>query len=637
MTGTAPPALAEPVGSGRVATNPTLQLRDLGTEPTLSFYGLQGEQSVVIPVPRGLRPAALAASVELPFTLRRQLPFDPPVGSISVLQDERTISRVDVPGADNASIRLPLAGAEVSDDAISVRVRTNLVPPEGYCAADTSNPLRLNGTVVEYAGTERPPATVAEFLPPILQRLEIFLPARPTRAESDAAVRLTASVVAHYGNRPTAVTVARLDGDAPLPPAQPFERQLVVRESAAPAVELKGTTGVPALLVTGPASDLLNQARLLSSGDLVRVALSSKTVVGPLPDSPQLAGNETTLRDIGQSGENATAVANPQVNIALDQTRLGRAAHNLRVHLVGSYTPLPTNLSGQLVVSVNGETINRWPADPGGAIDRWIDVPDRLLQRYTNLGVAIDAAGNTGKCGESQPITLTIDGDSTVSSAGAVPPVPSGFQSIPQAFMPRVEIGITNDAFADTARAATIVAGLQRLSALPIDTSVVSLTDAIASTNPAVLIAANEWTDDGLALPVEASDDTIRLDARDGSGEPVPLTLDRGLRFGSLQTFYTGERTVLVATSNESPSQLDALLTWLNDDPTGWGRLKGSAIIAPPGQEPVTVATDAAPRPKPSLQQGDFTNDWIVGAGVVAAVLLGSGVFYLRTRTQPAS
>jgi hypothetical protein len=634
---TSPQALAEPVGSGQVATNPSLGLRDLGSNPTLSFYGLQGVQSLVIPVPPGLTPAAVTASVELPFTLRRELPFDPPIGNFTVEQGDRTISRVDLPGADNAPIRLPLTGAEVRDNAITVQIRTNLLPPEGYCVADPSSPLRLNNTAVEFAGTERVPTTVAEFLPPVLARLTIFVPATPTRAESDAAVQLTAAVIAHYGDQPTAVTVARLDGDGPLPAAQPFERQLVIRESTSAAVQLEGSAGVPALLVTGSADELLNQARLISSGDLVRLALSSKAVVGPLEDGPRPEANVTTLRDLGQPGPKATALANPQVSIGLDQTRLGRAAHELRVHLDGSYTPLPSNLSGQLVVSVNGEIIDRWAAEPSGTIDRWVDVPDRLLKRVTNLGVAINAAGHTGGCGESQPITLTIDGDSTISSTAAAPPVPPGLQSIPQAFLPRVEIGITDDAFADTARAATIVAGLARLSALPLETSVVPLADAIASPNPAVLISAKEWTDKRLTLPVDASDDTVRLEARGGSGEPVSLTLNPGLRFGSLQTLYTGDRTVLIATSNGAPAQLDALLSWLNADSRRWDRLTGAAVIAPPDQEPVTIAADTALPPKPQLQQSDSTRYWLVGACVIVAAALGSGLIYLRTRGHSGS
>jgi hypothetical protein len=622
-------AVADPASGESAPTNQTLGLRELGFNPTLSFYGLQGVETVNLPVPPGLAPTALTATVELPMGLR--------VGSIAVIQDDRTISRVEVPPTDLASIRLPLAGAEVRDNSVTLMIRTNLIPPAGYCIADSSNPLRLNDSAVEFAGTAQLPTTVADFLPPVLRRLTLFVPSKPTRTESDAAVRMTAAIVLHYGDQPTAITVSPLDGDQPPPSAQPFERQLVIREGPAPAVALQGA-GVPALLITGSAGDLINQTRLLAGGDLTRLALSSKAVVGPLKDSPQLPADVTTLRELGIPGQNATSLVDPQVNLGLDQTRLGRAAHALRVHLLGSYTPLPSNLNGQVVVSINGETIERWPAAADGTIDRWVDVPDRLLQRYTNLAVAVDAAGNTGGCGESQPITLTIDGDSTVTSAASDPPIPAGFQSIPQAFMPRVKVGIgDDDVLADTARAAKIVAGMQRLSALPIDISVVSLQDAIGSPDPAVLIAARGWTDDRVGLPVDASNDTIRLDAQDGTGQTSSLTLDPRLRFGSLQTVRAGHRTVLVATSNDASAQLDGLLDWLSADPQRWQRLKGAAIIAAPGREPVMVAADAVPTPKPLLESGDSTPYWLLGAGVLAVVLVGSGVIYLRTRNEPGN
>ena len=78
-------------------------------------------------------------------------------------------------------------------------------------------------------------------------------------------------------------------------------------------------------------------------------------------------------------------------------------------------------------MSVAGEMLARWATEPSGQIDRWIDVPERVLERYTNLDIAVDVAGNTGRCGEFQPITLTIDGESAVETTLAVPPSPAGF------------------------------------------------------------------------------------------------------------------------------------------------------------------------------------------------------------------
>lgn len=610
-----PQAPAQPAGGGAVADAPTLGLPALGADADIALYGLQGTQTLILPVPVGLTPDALVAVVELPPNVL--------AGSIAVTQDNRMLARVDLP-PDRSPISIPLAGAQIVDNSITMLLRSQLLPPEGYCLYDTTIPLRLVNAAVAYVGREEAPTVVAEFLPPVLERLTIFVPESPTRAESDAAVRLTTAVVARYGEQQPDVEVVSLRGDESTPPTPslPFERNIVVREGPDAAVALQGADGVPPLLITGSADDLGNQSRLLTS-DIARLALSSKAVVGPIHSSPQLPPNVTTIRDLGQPGVNATALE-PQVVVALDQTKLGRPVKNVRVQLKGSYTPLPSSVGAQVVASVGGQTVDRWPADSSGVIDRWVTIPNDMLQRYTNLGVAVDLSGNTGPCGEFQPVTLTIDGATTVESAPAQPPSPLGFQSLPQALMPRVQVGISEGSFADTQRAVQIMEGLQRLSALPIDTQVVSVQEAMSSRLPAVVISADTWPDQNVTLPVSSAADGD-LDVETVDGERTTLRLEPGLRFGSLQTVYDDNRPLLVATSNNAAAQLDSLLEWLDADVRRWARLGGAAVIAAQGQDPVTVAVESSQAD--AAETGvKFSLAWWLAAGAAvaaAAALLG--------------
>ncbi|CAN5134504.1 hypothetical protein BH11ACT6_BH11ACT6_45820 [soil metagenome] len=621
----APPVSAEPAAGGLVADAPILSLADLGSDTTIPFYGAQGITSLTLPVPQGLVPASLDVLVESPVNVA--------TGTLTVMQEDRTLSRVPLPNGDRVPISIPLTGVVVADNAATVTLRSYLVPIEGYCL-DPSNPLRLVEANVRYEGVETAPRNVAEFLPPVLQQLNLFLPAEPTSAETDAAIRMATSVVARYGKQDTVVTVTPLaDGQTVPPgPSLPMQRQVVIREDDEVGVQLTEGPGVATLLITGPAADLTNQSRLLSS-DIGRLALASKAVVGPLRSTPQLPTDITSLRDLGQPGATATALA-PQVNIALDQTRLGRSAHNIRVHLRGAYTPLPSSVGGQVVALVGGETIDRWSVDGTGIIDRWIDVPDRLLLRYTNLGVALNITGNVGQCGEFQPVTLTIDGDRAVESASASPPIPGGFQSLPQALMPRVEVGIA-DGFDDTRRAVGILAGLQRLSALPIDTAVVSMDEALASSNPAVLVEATSWTHDQVTLPVAGnSDGEITVQDANGSGENSTLQLNPALAFGSLQTVSDGKRTLLVATSNGAPAQLDELLNWLDSDVRRWGNLSGDVLIQAPTGDPVVVNTadnpDAADQ---AVEEQKFPMVAVgIGVAILVAALIAVAVIVARRR-----
>ena len=54
------------------------------------------------------------------------------------------------------------------------------------------------------------------------------------------------------------------------------------------------------------------------------------------------------------------------------------------------------------------------------------------------------------------------------------------------------------------ARAIQIMVGLQRISPIPIDTTVTSVQQAIDSSNPAILISADGWNHSDVVLPVSA-------------------------------------------------------------------------------------------------------------------------------------
>ncbi|WP_231376694.1 hypothetical protein [Mycobacterium sp. 141] len=614
-------ATAAPEDVPALADSPTLSLRTLGSEPDIALYGVEGVQTMSVPVQPGLSAAELVATAVLPVNARG--------GTLEVTQENRTLARIPLP-PDQGRIAIPLAAARVVDNAVMVSLRSYLTLPDGYCGYDAANPLRLVDAAIRYTGQELPPATIADFLPPVLQKLTLFVPPNPSKAESDAALRLVTATVARYGLQRTAVDLVPTDG-GPVPPPAPMERQIIIREGQAPGLSLEGPNIVPALLVSGPVGELTNQARLLSS-DISKLAVRSKAVAGPLSTTPQLPGDLTTIRRLGQPGVNATALANPRVTVPLDQTRLGRSVHGVRVQLQGSYTPLPSSVAGQVVVSIGGQTIDRWATEPDGRIDRWIDVPDHSLQRYINLDIAVNAAGNTGRCGEFEPITLTIDGATAVESKLAKPPFPGGFQALPQALMPRLEVGI-DDGFANLRRAALILTGLQRLSALPFDTAVVSRQDAITSSNPAIVVSPDHWDADSIALPVSVdSQDMITVENADDSGTSSTLTLDPTIGFGSLQTLYSGGRTLLVATSTNTPDELDRLLGWLNGDTARWSGLTGNALIAVADRDPIQVNAETAQPESVTASSGRKALYLGIGAVVVVMAALGAGAIAWRGR-----
>jgi hypothetical protein len=625
----APCTEADPGSGGAVIDSPTLSLSDLGSSSTLWFYTPRDITSTALsfPVPQGLAPVALNAALEVPVNLR--------FGNLTVTQDNRTISRLELPTKDQAQMVIPLTGARVSNNWVNVTLTITALPLEGYCW-DPLSPIRLVNGSVTFAGAEVAPTTVAGFLPPVLRKLTIALPPKPSQPESDAAVQLAAAMESRYvGQNPEVVVVPLSDPTATwVGPSLPLERQIIIKEGPVKGLSLQGSAGVPALLISGQGDELTNQTRLLTD-DLLRVALSPNAVVaGLLQNKQKLASDTTTLEQLNQSDLNAEAVW-PQVAINLDQTRFGHSLHGIRVHLMGSHTPLANNFGGEVTAAVGGVTIGQWPAEASGRIDRWVDIPDRLVRRSTSLLVSVHTTGDIGHCGDYLPMTLKIDGSTQIVTGRANPPVPPGFPSLPQALMPRIQIGISDDTFNDTVRAAQIMVGLQQMSGVPLATTVTSLKQAIDGRDPAILISAGAWPVQTIALPFSAGHGSVTVEGLDTAGKSTTLTLDPTIRFGSLQTVYDGKRSMLIATSNGAPAQLDELLRWLNAEQGRWFGIEGREIISVPGSEPVIVAnppSDLSAQVKGPSASQDYTWAWYVVGGWVAVAAAGALVILLRAR-----
>jgi hypothetical protein len=116
------------------------------------------------------------------------------------------------------------------------------------------------------------------------------------------------------------------------------------------------------------------------------------------------------------------------------------------------------------------------------------------------------------------------------------------------------------------------------------------------------------------------------------------LKLEPATGFGSLQTVFDGQRTVLVATSTGGPRQLDDLLRYLAAQPGRWSGLDGRAIISAPGVQPISVPVpkvdySATPQSQPQTDSEERWFWWAAG-GVAVVAALGALAILVRARRQ---
>ncbi|MGV9669407.1 hypothetical protein ACWDPV_02275 [Gordonia sp. NPDC003504] len=600
---------------------PPLSLDSLGSSSAITFPGQQGQVSMSIPVPQDLTPDVLRGVTSVP-------PFVTG-GEVDVYQGERLISRTPVDPAPNSPITLPLRGLTVDGNAAEITLRSYL-RVDGLCRFDPDNAFRISGATVTFTGREAIPTTVAQFLPPILRDLAIIIPDDVQQAEGAAAVNLAAAVTAHYGTAQVGITtVVRPRSDlAPSDAPGPLERQIVVDSSAPTGLTLRdGPEGSKYLVVGGAGDALVTQSEFLTT-DLDAIALSSSAVAGPLYDAPQLTPDVQTLADLGVSDQRVTSSSWPSLTFGVDQTRLGRPSTNIRVQLMGTYAPAGGD-SAVISVRIGDRVIATLPTDSSGTYNSWVDIPNDLAARYTEVTVTLERSGLLEGCGNGTRANLTLSSTGQITSDVADPPQPSGLGSVPQSLMPWTQMAWTTGDAADVSRGVEIAAGLQRISVVPLGLRVVSVSEALSSELPAILISAEGKDIPDIDLPVSADGGEVTV--RSSSGSTSSVTLDPALRYGVLQATRAGDRTVLVAGSTGDARDLDDLLDWLADD-NRWTSVSGDAIaiVKVRDQQPLYIDADKAAPAPPAEAASIQKTIGLVLAVVAVALILGGAVILVE-------
>ncbi|WP_027507153.1 hypothetical protein [Rhodococcus sp. UNC23MFCrub1.1] len=617
-----------------------LSFGEMGLGGSVALTGQRGRATITVPVPPGTVPVALRGVLEVPAGIDRAW--------LDLTHENRFVGRVDViGGAPTAVVNVPLAGVAVTGRSVTLDLSTTVVPAAGTClyTPDTST-VRLQDPVVDFAGVPAAPTVVADFLPPVLRTATVIAPDEPTAEQSTAVLILATTLVDFYGSQPVRVVVRSQSERAGTPADGPFDRTLVIAGGDEGAIELEPAidpAAPPALRITGSGASLLDQIALLA-GDAAALAVADRASAGPITIAPVLPAESMTLREMGLGPVTGRGAGEVTVTVPVDQTRLARAGSNLRVHLLGDYTPLSSGVAGGLRVSVGDTDLASSATDASGVLDLWVDIPPASVERVTAVTVTLRTTGNGDTCSTGGALALTVHADTTVSSSGGTPDT-RGFESVPQSLMPGVSVALAEQSFANTARAAAVLTGLQRLSARPLVPTVAPFADVAAATTPALLVAP-----DGLAafgpqaqnirLPLSTTGTTVltvRDDSTGGGGDQTQVTVDSAAPFGSVQVLRQNDRSLVVATSNGA-EQLDGVLAWLGDDVRRWSTLSGDVLFGTVAREPVSLSSSGdAAVPVVDVASGSTAPSgvWailVIGGIALVIGVIGAALVYIRSR-----
>lgn len=394
---------------------------------------------------------------------------------------------------------------------------------------------------------------------------------------------------------------------------------------------------VPTVEITGDSATLTQQARSVSSA-LGQLAITDAVTIDAPLSAPRALTTVATLDELGIGSVTARSAGTVRAPFGLNQTQLATVSGAVTMNLVGSYTPPPDGRTGLMTVSAAGTVLDTWVADQSGIIDRTVTVPAHLMGRYTEITVMLQTAGEGGSCGVTQPLTMLISGDSRVEITEPTSPAPWGFESLPQALMPRVQVATGTGSLADVGRAITILSELQRLSDIPLRPEFVTVDDLLAGQSPGVLVTSNE-APEGIVLPLELTGGrSLEVMAR-GQDEPSSVRFYEDIEFASLQVVEDHDRALVVASSTSGSAELDRTLDWLGTDQARWDALRGNVLFTAPNREPIALSTIEALRvdTEDAGTPSEVRIAVIVGSVVAVAGLALAGIVWLATRRSRRS
>lgn len=558
----------------------------LGLGSSYTFAGSGSAVDLSVPIPTGHTPKVLRAKLVVPTNFGE--------GTLTLESGDVFVAAFTLPKNSSKQqivpLELPLSSAVMSDGFEKLTLRLDQGNSGGALRSQTCSttlPLRMINPSIVFTGETVPPKTIADFFPPLLREVVLYVPDRPSLAVQTATTAIAADLVAAYGPVPVAVSVRR-SGDVAPPTSDGLRRAVAIQEGGTKGLSVSDDPSVgPLLVVRGTSATLPVQASLLGSKISKIVQSAQASVVRPI-SGPQAGQASQTFSQLGLSG-GLTFAGVQTLGLPIDSTLLGGAASSLRIHLEARYSPVESDAVSSVSAGVNGVVLATRKLGSSGHLKFDLTVPKELMGRSTGLELTVSYFPRGFICsGIFRTMTFTVDPRSVVKPEFVLGGV-GGFQSLPQALMPTFQLALESRSVRRLAEAVAVIRRVQSVSRVPVRPSAVTLKTALSSGQPALIVAASRKL--GALDPPLAyrKNRTFTVD----SGKQGAFTM--GSDVGSLQVFddTPRARTVVLATATGSFRELDQIFSWLGRDSKKWQELSGDVLAQGDSGSPQTFAIRA--------------------------------------------
>ncbi|MBO0681414.1 hypothetical protein JRC04_28460 [Mycolicibacterium sp. S2-37] len=614
----------------------TLSWRALGLEQGM-VLGPNSPTTFTVPVPQGLTASRLRGTIDVPLNIG--------AGFLSVEDgDGRILAAVDVPPVSAARAQTPLdvdlSTARVRASAVDLTFTVRPVDnSDQFCGPIQE--LSLSDMATVFTGAESPATTIANFFPPVLERVTIYAPADADAAEQQAVLTMLTALTRQYNPQPLAVSVVNQPRGAVPPPAPQLARSVVVEKGGAAGLSVQDPGSPNAFLrVAGGGDELSTQVSLLAT-QMQSLAQTASTRVDEAGADAALTGDTLTFDQLNMTGRtDVLKIGNFSVGAGRAALGNGRV-DRIQVHLLADYTPVPKDDAAAVVIRSGDVVVYRSALDSSGILDATFDVDGRTFGQGLNLDFALTYTPQQ-VCGPLlAPISFQVNPRSTLTVHRGGAPL-GGFSAFPSEFSPRFMVALDGSDPDQLIWAARIVGAIARLTSVELSPQVVDLKTAVDANTGALIVAKSGAIGrSNLNPPIGGDGNTVDV------ALPTELRADINDGIGSIQAFADGarDRSVILVTTTGAWSLVDPLFSSVDGANGNWSGLTGDVLAAGAAGTPTNLSIRAGDSAAESADASAVSSSpdsssperWIpIAVGVAAVVAVAALVYALLSRRRRA-
>ncbi|MGB9586041.1 MAG: hypothetical protein ACPL7A_01325, partial [Anaerolineales bacterium] len=472
-------------------------------------------------------------------------------------------------------VKIALNGNTSNQSIFSLRLMARLRSVDDVCATALAGAwLQFENSRLVLSGTPEPPQSVADYFPPLLDKVSIFIPEQPTNAQAQVALKLAAMLARHYAGKPIIVNVESLSQNIKFIKNPTFERVVVIR-SGENGINLFPTMEgyLPLLIISGDDEELLKLNNVLDETFFPLLA-SPKNQIINYTNPKEIQAPQVTFQTLGYASQQVSGVGRMEITINFSQADLGGPVKDLFARLVGTYTPIPEDASGTVSVLFNSALVYSSLLKQDGNFDFYIPMPQILVQRDNSLVIRFDYTPKGGDCRIGvHPFTAELFNASYIQfNLGNS--LPEGFVRLPQTFFPHFIVAMQPQNKDNLSRTLMLIMELQRMTKTPLDFQIVNWDEGLTSNQPALLIREDGRGLEGLHPPLLP----MPLRVVDMDGKEL-LQIGEDAPFAVMEAFEQNKRDILLLTGQHPANLMDKTIQCIQSLPNGWYSLLGDVLF----------------------------------------------------------